>query len=235
MLDTAEEAIVMSIQHFLDSRKHAADLETCLIVNQTRRQFITSDDPAIHTNRFHFQKMRSSAFVLGSAGAMLYLPLSPKLAFMAFDGNIYLAPSRQGEIIPVKRDDEISAINELQLLHARQNLYYADTATGEFLAADFKQHAAARPIVWHKFTYFEKAGNSSKGEYFERVDRMALETGREFLTSFQMVHARPSRWMGLLKYRLRPRFVDTGTAAGYLRPNDEIVERYRNSVVLAKR
>jgi hypothetical protein len=42
-----------------------------------------------------------------------------------------------------------------------------------------------------------------------------------------MEHAHPSRWTGLLKYRLRPRFVDTGTGAGCIRPTMQSFEGNR--------
>jgi Protein of unknown function (DUF4238) len=97
MLESREGAIVMAMRHFVKTRKDIADLDTCLIVNKAPRQFITSDDPAIHTNRFHFQRLKSGGFGFASAGAMFFLPLSPRLAFMAFDGNVYIAPDRQAK------------------------------------------------------------------------------------------------------------------------------------------
>jgi len=231
MLANFDAAVMMAIHHFVKMRKHVRDLETCLILNEARRQFITSDDPAIHINRFHFQKLRKDSFGLGSAGAMLFLPLTPKLAFMAFDGNVYVLPSRHGNTIAIRRDDEVSALNELQLLHARQNLYYRDATTGETLVTEFRRHAARRPKVWHEFIYFEKVGESDKGDDYERVEAMTLEGERQFISNMRPVHVQPSRWTGLLKYRLRPRFVDTGTGVGCIRPNHPILEHLKAKIV----
>jgi hypothetical protein len=224
-LANVDAAVRMAVRIFVDMREHVRDLETCLILNEARRQFITSDDPAIHTNRFHFQQLRTNWFGFGSAGAMFFLPLTPKLAFMAFDNNVYVRPTRQGNTIVTSRDDEVSAINELQLLHARQNLYYGDAATGETLMTEFRRHASRRPEVWHEFTYFEKMGESDKGEEYERVEAMTLEGGRQFISNTRPVHVQPSRWTGLLEKRLRPRFVDTGTGLGYIRPNHPILRK----------
>lgn len=219
MVANVDEAVIIALRQFADTREHVRDLETCLILNETRHEFITSDDPVIHTNRFHFQKLRKDSFGICSAGAMFFLPLTPKLAFMAFDGNVYLAPRRLGNTVGMGRNDEVSSLNELQLLHARQNLYFADSATGEKLVTEFRRHAVRRPKVWNKFTYSEKVGESDEAERFKRVEALTLEPGRSYLTALQPVHVQPSRWTGFLKYRLRPRFIDTGTAAGYLRPN----------------
>ena len=231
MLANFDAAVMMAIHHFVKMRKHVSDLETCLILNEARREFITSDDPAIHTNRFHFQKLRKNSFGLGSAGAMLFLPLTPKLAFMAFDGNVYVGSSRQSNTIAIRLDDEVSALNELQLLHARQNLYYRDATSGETLVTEFRRHAARRPTVWHEFSYFERVGESDKVEVYGPVEAMTLEGDRQFITNMRPVHVQPSRWTGLLKYRLRPRFVDTGTGVGCIRPNHPILERLKGKIV----
>jgi len=231
MLANFDAAVMMAIHHFVKMRKHVSDLETCLILNEARREFITSDDPAIHTNRFHFQKLRKNSFGLGSAGAMLFLPLTPKLAFMAFDGNVYVGSSRQSNTIAIRLDDEVSALNELQLLHARQNLYYRDATSGETLVTEFRRHAARRPTVWHEFSYFERVGESDKVEVYGPVEAMTLEGDRQFITNMRPVHVQPSRWTGLLKYRLRPRFVDTGSGVGCIRPNHPILERLKGKIV----
>jgi hypothetical protein len=219
MLANFDEAVIEAMYLFVKAREHIRDLETCLILNEAQHEFITSDDPAIHTNRFHFQKLRKDSFGLGSAGAMFFLPLTPKLAFMAFDNNVYLAPNRRGNIVVVGRDDDVTVLNELQLLHARQNLYYADSATGETLVSEFRKHVGGRPKVWNEVIYFEKVDETDERELFQRVEAMILKRGRQFLTALKVVHVRPSRWTGLLKYRLRARIVNTGTGAGWIRPN----------------
>jgi Protein of unknown function (DUF4238) len=220
IMANVDQAVVTAVRYFVKTRKHIRDLETCLILNEAQREFITSDDPAIHTNRFHFQELRKDAFGLASAGAMFFLPLTPKLAFMAFDGNVYFPPTSGTNTVVIRNDDDVSPFNELQLLHARQNLYYANAATGEILVSEFRRHAGRRPKTWHEFSYFEKIGESDKGEHFQSVEAMMnLEPGRTFLSALQTVHVHPSRWTGLLEYRPCPRFVDTGTSTGCIRPD----------------
>ncbi|MGG6898588.1 DUF4238 domain-containing protein [Rhizobium sp. BR 315] len=87
-----EQAVMMGIGHYLNGRKHVKDLEMCLVVNSAQREFITSDDPAILTNRFHFQKLRSDTFGLVSAGTILFLPLTPRLGFIAVFRRGILTP-----------------------------------------------------------------------------------------------------------------------------------------------
>jgi hypothetical protein len=212
------EAVVAAIGHFLKTRHHVNDLETCLIVNKSRKEFVTSDDPVIHTNRFHFQKT-NIPFGLSSSGALFFLPLTPRIIFAMYDSNIYYAPNKNNNIVETNRDDEVSILNELQFLHARQNLYFSDPAIGSELAADYKKYAPSRPAAWNKTSYFEKVSNEGGRERFARADVLAPAPGREFLTVVEQVHVKPSRWTRLFNYRIRPQFVDTGTAAGIVRPN----------------
>ncbi|TWA24752.1 uncharacterized protein DUF4238 [Sinorhizobium medicae] len=222
-LASVEEAVIMSIGHFLETRDYIADLELCLIVNESRLSFVTSDDPAILTNRYHIQKLHHDAFGFSSAGAMIFLPLTPTLAFLAFDGNVYVAPERRGNLIIVKHDAEVTAINELQVLHARQNIYYGDAVTGERLVADFRRLAEKRPTIWTELIYFKKVGETKDGERYERVDALNFDNSEQFVSLVQMAHVQPSQWGRVLRYRLRPRVVDTGTGAGVVRPNHPVL------------
>lgn len=227
MFDSVEGAVIEALRHFVHARAQVRDLETCLIINRSRRAFITSDDPAIHTNRFHFQRLKKESFGLGSAGAMFFLPLTPTIGFMAFDGNVYFVPERRGNTVEIMHDDDASCINELQVLHARQNLYYAAATAGESVAAECLRHAANRPKEWNNFSYFEKVGQDGKREIFQRVKGLELEPGRQFIASFGQAHVKPIRWTSLLQYRLRPRYVDTGTGAGYMRLNHPALRERR--------
>lgn len=211
MLDSIEQAVMMSISHFLETRHHVEDLELCIVVSESRMRFITSDDPAIHTNRYHIQKLRHDAFGLSSSGAMLFLPLTPALAFLAFDGNVYFAPDRRVNIVTLERDAEVSAINELQILHARQNIYYGDAATGETLVADVRRFVSKRPEVWTELIYFKKTGETNEGEKYERVEALNFDGSGEHVT---FVEVSPS-----------PGVVRTGTGAGTVRPDDPILHR----------
>ncbi|MBG0801254.1 DUF4238 domain-containing protein [Methylocystis sp. H4A] len=233
---TLEAAMRMAIAAFPKAAKSVSDLDACIVVNETAHEFITSDDPAIHSNRFHFQRLQRDGFGLGSAGAMLFLPLAPKLYFMAFDKGVYRVPERRGNLVTVRSADEVASFNELQHLHARENLYYSGAATGEGLPAEFKKFAGRRPAEWHVLRYLEKIGESTHGEHFISAESLALEPGREFISMFHQVHVRPNRWPDLLKYRLRPKFVETGTGAGCIRPTSPAFPEWKiRQTILARK
>jgi hypothetical protein len=55
------ELMIQSLSMCADSRTFLEDLKTRIIENQAREDFILSDDPAILTNRFYFQRLNKLA------------------------------------------------------------------------------------------------------------------------------------------------------------------------------
>ena len=68
------------------------DLRVCLVRNKTDIDFVTSDDPAILTNKLFLIKRTSESFGLGSAGNLMLLPLTPKILLLGYDDmfTVYL-------------------------------------------------------------------------------------------------------------------------------------------------
>jgi hypothetical protein len=54
------------------------DLKVVLFKNKTKRDFVTSDDPAVLTNRWQLQRLKRSSFGTNSAGLVLFMPLGPR-------------------------------------------------------------------------------------------------------------------------------------------------------------
>lgn len=74
------EAVQGAMFFYARSMKIVDDLQLTLIRNRTRTPFITSDDPAVLTNRWHLQNPRARRLAYGvrSAGSIMILPLSPR-------------------------------------------------------------------------------------------------------------------------------------------------------------
>ena len=218
-------AVDMSIGHFLNSRASVTDLEACLIVNMTRKNLVTSDDPAVLTNRYFLQKLHEEASGLISAGAILYLPLSPRLAFIAFDGDMYHAPDRRGNLIVTDDPEAVSELNEMQVLNSKHNIYYGDVGSEAQVTDEMKRFAQRRRQEVVNIQYYRLAGIENGVERYEPMDALEIRPRGEWVTSFHFFQVHPSRWTRLLKFRLRPRFVDTRTRVGHIRPNVVIPRR----------
>lgn len=75
------DAVLLACRAFVDTMHVIDDLRGCIVKNVSSLPFVTSDNPAILTNRWRLEKPRGpwTTFGLGSAGALLFLPLSPRL------------------------------------------------------------------------------------------------------------------------------------------------------------
>jgi hypothetical protein len=94
-IDLSDRALIQeSIESFSGLRHFVDDLKCCLVRNMTRRDFVTSDDPAILTNRFYMQRLNRCDFGIASSGVMLVLPLTPKFLLLCYDRGVYTIPDK---------------------------------------------------------------------------------------------------------------------------------------------
>ena len=85
-----------------DLYESTSDLKIYLARNFTNHDFVTSDDPVVLTSRFHAQKINSNNFGVASAGALFFLPLSPRLLLICYDGDVYTASNKTGFILHIR-------------------------------------------------------------------------------------------------------------------------------------
>jgi hypothetical protein len=108
--DTSHERnMLLAIKMWFENREAIDDLKTVLFINQTRHEFITSDDPSTFTNRFLLQKMKISSFGLGSAGVCFFLPLTPMHLLLCYDGAVYTVPRDEEFYIDVNSKDVLGS------------------------------------------------------------------------------------------------------------------------------
>ena len=117
-----------------------SDLQLHLLVNNTKTQFITSDNPVVLHNT-HCQKITiRSCTGWGCAGLKVFLPLSPEVCLYAYDATVYKIANRYRQVTRVPPRD-VLMINRLQWLSAMGNVYYS---------ANERALAIARECAWAK-------------------------------------------------------------------------------------
>src|SRR3546814_9519001 len=103
--------------HFNETMKIVDDLKLCLVRNHTDMPFVTSDNPAILTNRLHLQRRHKAlnSFGVKSAGAIFVLPLNQKLCAILYDGadNGY---GRRATWIATAKPVDSSPLKALQVI-----------------------------------------------------------------------------------------------------------------------
>ena len=94
------------------------DIAVCLVRNTSDISFITSDDPAILTNRWYLEMPSSKgpSFGLDQSGNIMILPLTPKILFLGYDSHLYTVRSKKGWA-EINSASDADAYNEQQILN----------------------------------------------------------------------------------------------------------------------
>ena len=71
---TTREAVLAGMQTFGETMHVVDDLKVCLVRNRTRQPFVTSDDPAVLTNRWYAQNPRAKGMSGGVDSAGVLFP-----------------------------------------------------------------------------------------------------------------------------------------------------------------
>jgi len=215
---SVREAIQMAMRTFATEMDIIDDLKVCLIRNRTTVPFVTSDDPAIMTNRWYMEDRRTIGRSPGlhSSGALILLPLSPKVLCIAYDGDVYSVP-HVGGWVEVKRERDIQAFNQHQYFNCRANIYFRDWDHYQQVEADFNSVTPLRPKARHRVIYSVFDRNEDGAEVFRVVDRNAVGDHQRALIHTQTVFAKPSRWPTQVTWRVNGAVYTNGTGVGYVR------------------
>ena len=91
-----KEAVRLGMLVFASEMHAIDDVKICLLRNCTGIPFVTSDDPAVLTNRWNLidPKRAAQTFGIGSAGNLFLLPLSPEVLCLGYDGTCIALPTR---------------------------------------------------------------------------------------------------------------------------------------------
>lgn len=108
------------------------DLSFKLLKNDTLTEFITSDNPVISYNQFmELKKARFSSTGLACKGLQVFVPISPRYLLVYYDPRIYKIGSMKQKIIEMKNPDDVAELNKLQVILARENLYFNNSDESE--------------------------------------------------------------------------------------------------------
>ena len=212
------EAVQVAMKTFAVSMDSVADLKVCLVRNRTGIPFITSDDPAVLTNRWHLESARTKgrSFGLHSAGDILLLPVSPKILCIGFDGDVYSVPDRNGWT-EVRRDADVEAFNQHQFLNCRANVFVQDSVSFQHVHESFLRAVPRRPESRHKLHYAVLDRREGGFASYRVVNCAEAGEHEEAMIHVQVMHARPVYWPRQISWRLNGFVFTNGTGVGYVR------------------
>lgn len=219
-----KEAVKASVRRFPQIIDIISDLKICLLNNKTALDFITSDDPAVLSNRWYLQDARTKgmSFGLGSAGNILLLPLTDKIMMLSYDGHVYNILHKNGWV-NVTSEADVKAINEHQLLNCRANIFVRNSQLAIQIADSFDAVKANKPQFRHKINYAIKDGIEQNGSIrFKAANKEQFQQHNKSLIHCQKVNVTPSTWPSILRWRLKGITYSNNSGAGYIRQSQAI-------------
>lgn len=213
-----KEAVMMAVKTFADSMRVIDDLKFCLIKNETKYPFITSDNPAVLTNKWHLEDRRTrvQSFGLQSAGALTMLPLSPKLLLLGYDGNVYSVPHSDG-VVSVKNEQDIMAFNQHQFLNCRVNVFLKDAGQALIVHRAHSEIEDIRPMARHIIHYAVRGRTEGNFTRYLVTNLGERNKHDDALLHIQVIHPKPTRWPRQIRTREKGSVFTNGSGMGYVR------------------
>jgi hypothetical protein len=216
--EAIQSGVIAAMQHYAESMKIVDDLKVRIVRNLTSDPFITSDDPSVLANRWYQQDIRARhrSFGIASAGGVLFLPLSPTLLAVLFDGDVYTTESSRGWIEVSDRVD-IAACNHQQVLNCAANLYFGAQNAADYVRSIVTAVAHLRPAKrFEVFTAIPDGGTDTYTRYVV-VHDPDLREQKEVLVHVRSVRPLPPKWPSFLKFRNGRIVFTNDTGAGFRR------------------
>jgi hypothetical protein len=124
------------------------DLRHILLINETGRHFVTSNNPVVFYN-YKVIKNKHTACG-GCSGLMIFCPLTENLLLLLVDKDLYdISEDTQTRIL-VKNEFDIDSINKLQLLNLSEEVYCYDESELDYikeLHSIVKDHITGQKII----------------------------------------------------------------------------------------
>lgn len=212
------KAVLHAMRTFAEHMDIMDDMSTCLVRNDSMSPFITSDDPAILSNRLYLECLPrlGRSFGLKQSGNIMILPLTPSILFLGFDQNIYTVRQKKGWC-RLRAADDARAYNQHQMLNCRANLYFRESHCGSEVGTEFARIVDRRPLARHRIHTMIFDRSQGDHDFYRVVEpREAREYG-EMMVHLEAVYPAPARWPFHLGVKPKGVVFSNGTGAGFLR------------------
>jgi hypothetical protein len=214
---TDPQLMVASLALALDLHKYATDLKLVIFANKTGMDFVTCDHPAVLTNRYHFQRLRQDKFGIASSGAIISMPLSPRLSLMAYDTNVYTIPNATGNsCLDLTRKADVCALNQMQYLSADKNIYFRSWDDAERIGREVGELSEIRAAAGATSQMLVR-DYTGDGETYKRGSAEEEANARESLVMASFRQPAPPNWPSVLKFRSKPKTFWNGSGIGHVR------------------
>ena len=146
----------------------------------------------------------------------MLLPLSPRVLFLGYDGDVYSVPKERGWT-EVRRDEDIEAFNEHQFLNCRANVFVQSSAHAGLVHESFLRAAPRRPEARHRINYAVLDGKGDGYSRYRVVNPAEAGEHREAMIHCQVIHPKPASWPRLIAWRAKGFGFENGSGVGFVR------------------
>jgi hypothetical protein len=175
-----EYFMTQSLKVCFETAPFIEDLKVRIIENITNIDFITSDDPAIMTNKYHTQKnIITGGFGMGSSGMLLFMPLTPQLGILCYDGLVYTLSDVIGRRIVLKKSADVESLNELHYLKASAAIYFSSWDKSGYVRGEFEKSRSRRLEDWFVINHAAFVGSDKDGDIFKQVSPEEAKTAEK--------------------------------------------------------
>jgi Protein of unknown function (DUF4238) len=186
------------------------DLKVVIVRNRTSLDFVTSDDPAVMTNRWLLQRKSISTFGTNAAGLLMFLPLAPKLLALIYDPAVYNVAAKSRGRVDLNKESDVLAFNQHQYMRAVSAVYFQRAEDADEVSRHFEAAKIHRPSRWDRFTVAKFDG--TVGQHSKYVVGTPSEIAKENAILFHLAREwpLPPSWPSIIRYRANARGYSKG-------------------------
>jgi hypothetical protein len=219
------DLMAISMRAGANGIEYIKDLKVSIFRNRSDQEFIISDNPSVLTNRLHLQRWKENRFGMNSAGAILSMPLTPELSFVAYDGAVYTAERGDDGFVDLEHDRDANALNEFQFLAAEKNLYFSPRQDSAGFADQLDKASTERGKAVPTTRVFVPVEGSKDAYRFAKPNEEM--TAKEMLLETSFRYPSPSSWPSKLRMREKVKTFENGSAVGHVRKAEWLILKGR--------
>lgn len=146
------------------------DLTPTLLINNTKNDYIFSDNPVILYNQYFNHKKDMGYTGFQSEGLQIFLPLNSKIAILLYDPKYYRIPSGVDSTVEISSEKDIDSINRLQFFNCEKNIFFSDYSNSEYVKllhqSIGKIETAKTRYIIHRFIDEDPRRSEFLSEYY---------------------------------------------------------------------
>jgi len=119
------------------------DLKIVLLENQSKIDFIFSDNPVVMFNSYFNDIHPLGTTGIASTGLQVFYPINSKLMLFLFDSNFYNVKSLSK--VRINKNKDVQRLNGLQILNGDKNIYFENFNSKEKVEEIYKRLKDKKP------------------------------------------------------------------------------------------